>query len=87
MEIKIQLRIIYLIFEEKNVFLASKYSALRGIFNKTNQLVEKIGGIVFFIMIKLTPACVYVPWSIYTFVIYFATDVGNAAFELPYPIW
>lgn len=38
-------------------------------------------------MVKTTPVCIYLPWAIYIFFLYFTTDLGTVAFELPQPIW
>ena len=66
---------------------ALKYTASKSMFRTTNQIVEIMSRIIFFIMLKLTPALTYVPWSIYIYFNYFTTDLGNDAFELPMPIW
>lgn len=66
---------------------ALKYSASKAIFTETNQLVEKIVDWFYFVSIKLTVVGAYVPLTIYTYFIYFTTDLGNAAFELPMPLW
>lgn len=66
---------------------ALKYSAARTFFHEANQVEEKLSKIIFFIMVDMTPGCVFVPWIGYVFLIYFTSDLGNAAFELPCPMW
>lgn len=74
------------LFFHKN--LALKYSTSGPIFNKTNQTVEKISEILFFIMVKVTPACGLLPWLIYSFFIYFTAESPESnAFTLPSPMW
>lgn len=54
---------------------------------QTNQFEEKLSKILFFIMIKLTPAFGILPWFIYVFFVYFTSDLGPEAFKLPFPMW
>lgn len=56
-------------------------------FHETNQLVEKLSEIVLFMMIRMTPVFTVLARFIYSFLLYFATDLGNAAFELTSPMW
>lgn len=35
----------------------------------------------------MTPVCGALPWLIYTYFIYFNTDLRSDAFELPFPMW
>lgn len=69
------------------VILAYKYTESRSNYNKISPLIEKLSETVFFVMTKLTPAILYVPWTIYTFFIYFSTDLGADAFALPTLLW
>lgn len=56
-------------------------------FNETHQFEQKLSGILFLVLEKMAAACAHVPWVIYVFFTYFTTDLGNAAFKLPFPIW
>lgn len=64
-----------------------KYSSSQAIFKETNQLVEKISEFIFLFMAKMTPAALTLPPLIYSFFIYFTTDLGRDAFILPSPMW
>lgn len=67
--------------------LALKYSASRSIFGDSVRLEWKLTFITFFAIVKATPIFGIVPWAIYIFFVYFTTDAGYAAFELPTPMW
>lgn len=64
-----------------------KYSASKSIFFETNQSVEKLSKILFFVIVKMTPASCLLPWFIYSFFIYFITDLGADVFILQSPMW
>lgn len=57
------------------------------IFSETTQLEEKINRFVFFVIVKITPQCTFLPFIIHAFFTYFTTDLGNDAFVLPSPMW
>lgn len=76
-----------ILMKNKMFSLALKFSASTSIFNQAFRFERKLSGIIYFVMLKVTPICVFVPWTIYTFFIYFTTDLGNAAFQLPLTIW
>lgn len=69
------------------LFSEFKYSASQSNFIETHQQVEKIGEIIFFVTVKLTPAAVVLPPLTYSFLIYFTTDSGPNAFILPLEAW
>lgn len=71
----------------KTLISALKYSASKSIFRRANQLAEKLNKIIFIVLVKLTPACGAGPWVAWTFFIYFTTDLGADAFQLPFPMW
>lgn len=64
-----------------------KYSASKSIFFETNQSVEKLSKILFLVIVKMTPASCLLPWFIYSFFIYFTTDLGADVFILQSPMW
>ena len=66
--------------------LELKFSATKAIFYEANQFDEKLSEIIFFVVLN-SPLCALVPWIIYIFFIYFTTDLGNDAFELPVQMW
>lgn len=78
--------------KNKNTFFshilpALKYSASQSIFNKTHQQMEKLSGILFFVLAKMTPGIISLLPSAYSFIIYFVTNSGQEAFILPFPMW
>lgn len=76
-----------LILNCPKTILALEYPSSALIFNKAIQSEQKLYEIIFFVMMKLTPVCVYVPWCIYTYFIYFYGDAQSNVFELPFPMW
>lgn len=71
----------------KNKRLALKYSASRSIFTKTVRFERKLNEITFFVIVKVTPALGALPWITYICFTYFTSDLGNATFETPFPMW
>lgn len=57
------------------------------IYEETNRLVEKSTKNGFFILKYVIAPIFVLPKAIVCFSIYFTTDLGNNAFELPVPIW
>lgn len=55
-------------------------------YEQTNELVEKLSEIGFF-MTNLAFPCFILPKVIFNFFNYFTSDLGNDAFDLPAPIW
>lgn len=64
-----------------------EWSTSKSSLNETVQFEWKLSSIVIFVTLKLTSVCIFMPWLIYTYFIYFTTDAGSPAFELPFPIW
>lgn len=56
-------------------------------FQDTNALIEKWSGIVFLLMVKVTPILIVVPVAVVSFFIYFTTEYRNDAFQLPIQLW
>lgn len=67
--------------------LESQNPASKSRYEKVNQLLEKYSAIGFFVMAKVTPVCWIFPKAIICYCIYFMTDSGNTAFELPMFFW
>lgn len=74
-----------------NVFLfkiqALKYTASQLIFKETHQQVERLSGILFFVLVKMTIANLVLPPIMYSLFKYFTTDAGHDAFTLSFPMW
>lgn len=56
-------------------------------FCETCAQVEKWSRIMTFLATKVTPLCGVLSRAIPSFFFYFATDLGNEAFELPVKMW
>lgn len=54
---------------------------------KTNQLVEKLTEILFLFITRVSVPGFVLPKVFASFFVYFTTDVGNDAFDLPLPMW
>lgn len=52
-----------------------------------NRLVEKMSKAIHFAVIKLGVPAFILPKAIFSYFIYFTTDIGNEAFVLPFPMW
>lgn len=59
----------------------------RTVFEKTNELVEKWTRIGMFMMKNVFIPCAITLEVTVSFFIYFTTDAGNDAFDLPFPMW
>lgn len=57
------------------------------IYEKTNKTAEKLCKIIYFICAKVSIPGSVLPKALACFFIYFTTDLGNEAFELPMPLW
>lgn len=64
-----------------------KYRVPRGIYEKSNQQVEKWSKIIHFAMAKMMVLCSVLPKFIVSLIDYFATDARDQAFVLPMPMW
>lgn len=65
---------------DSEVFDAEKS---KRIYKKTDQLVEKLSDIGFFIIAKVSPVLWMTPKTIISYYIYFTTDSGSDSFILP----
>lgn len=57
------------------------------IYEKINRQIEKWSKIVYIVVAKVTPILVIMLKVIYSVAVYFTTDLGNDALELPFPEW
>lgn len=81
-------KIIYFDFKtisEKFVRSESENLLARPIYEKVNEKVEKWSHIFNFVFVKLTLPANVIPSIVFTTVHYFATDLGDNAFLLPFP--
>lgn len=71
----------------KNLFVlgSNKSPVYRSKYEKTNHLVDKMSEIIHFAAIKLGVAVVVLPKAIISYFMYFTTDAGTEAIELPLP--
>ena len=67
--------------------LGLKNPSSKVLYEKTNRSVEKWSKIIFFVMVKITPIAWLLPKVIISLFLYFTTDLGNDALELPSPMW
>lgn len=51
------------------------------------QLVEKLSRIINFVMMKLGVPLFIIPKAIISYFMFFTTDAGRDAFELPFEMW
>lgn len=68
-------------------FSALKYSATKSIFRKAIRLERRLSEIIYFVIAKMTPKLICLPFLFITFCTYFTTDLGSTAIELPWPMW
>lgn len=68
-------------------FSGSKKPESEAIHVETNRIAEKWCEIGHFAIAKVTPICLIFPKIIISYVIYFTTNAGNEAFELPLLFW
>lgn len=59
----------------------------KGIYEEVNGQIEKWGKIIYFVIAELSPICMIVPKAILCLLVYFTTDLGQEAFELPVLEW
>ena len=59
----------------------------KAMYSEIDHQIEKWSQIVYIVIAKITPVCFISPIFIYSLVIYFTTDLGNDAFELPLTVW
>lgn len=69
------------------IISGSKNAASTAIYVNIIDKVERLSRFIHIILLKVTVPCSIVPKFIVCFYLYFTTDKGNDAFELPFPIW
>lgn len=66
-------------------FLALKYSASKSIFTETVQTEQRLSKIIFLVAVQMTPTLECLPFFLYSNFLFFTTDLGSEAFQLPSP--
>lgn len=64
-----------------------KLPASKPIYLETHRLVEKICKIMTFVLLNVTVPSFVIPKAILCLSLYFTTDLGPDAFDLPLPLW
>lgn len=71
----------------KYMTIGLESSKMKALYEKTNQRVEKYSRIGAFVTVCVIVPSFMLPKAIVSFFMYFTSDVGNDAFNLPVPIW
>lgn len=74
-------------FQHLIFFEGWQYPGSAKIYIKTHGLVEKLCKIMYFVIVNVTVPGFILPKAFICFVVYFTTNSGSDAFELPLPIW
>lgn len=64
-----------------------KHPESRALYIESSQKVDKWIRILDVALLRVTPTLAILPAVISSFITYFTTDLGNAALELPGPMW
>lgn len=64
-----------------------KYPRSRAIYEQCNQLAEKITKLMQIVVVHVSVPGFVLPKAIYSYFVYFTTDLGVDAFVLPIPTW
>lgn len=62
------------------------YPEYKELIDKNYRLIQRINKYIYILLMKLITPCAFVPWTCRVYLIYFITDLGNDAFELPIPL-
>lgn len=71
----------------RNYKIGMKYPRSKVMCEKTNRLAEKISKLIQFVIVDVSVVGFVLPIGIYSYFIYFTTELGADAFELPIPSW
>lgn len=83
-----QLKVILMLkFTKIQNSIGLKYSKSKKMYEKTNRLVEKWCKIAYFVIVKMSVPGFILPKALVSLFIYYTTDSGPDAFELPIPVW
>lgn len=70
-----------------NLISESENPTSKAVYQHANHLVEKLSRIGYFLIAIVSPVCIVFPKAIVSYFMYFATDLGIEAFELPLFYW
>lgn len=68
-------------------FKGSQNLESKKIYDEIIDLMEKLDRFIYFVMLNVTLPSLVFPKYIVCYYIYFTTDMGTDAFELPLPVW
>lgn len=76
------------VFNEPNNFMAGlKSPTSKSIYMEANIFVEKWSSIIYVLFTKASVPIMILPLLILSYFLYFTTDLGRNAFQLPFVIW
>lgn len=68
-------------------FLGLENSELKKLYIKTGRIIELMSKAILLVFMYIIPPMFVLPNSILSFYAFFTTDLGNDAFEMPFPMW
>lgn len=71
----------------RNDLTGSRSQTAKAIYTETSQTTEKWTQRAFILMTIVTPVCLTLPLTLVDFFIYFTTDLGREAFDMPFSTW
>lgn len=73
-------------FGQNYIFvIGSEHPEMKVMYIEVNRQVEKLSDIAYLVMVKVTPVCLILPKIVISVFVYFTTDLGYDALELPSP--
>lgn len=69
------------------IFQGLQNEASKAIYVEVNDRIEKWSQIVHFVLVNVSIPFLILPKYLVSFYLYYTTDMGNDAFELPLPMW
>lgn len=88
MNLKLHIYFIQIEFKTNCICLALQYYPKSStLIDEADRITEKLSEIVYFVIVKVTTVCAVLLKPTFVFFIYFTTDLGRDAFELPGPLW
>lgn len=67
--------------------LGLEHTSPKIMYEKTNQLAEKISEILYFLIVKVSVPGLVLPRAALSYFVYYTTDARSDAFQLPIPTW
>lgn len=56
-------------------------------YDEVNRRIEKYSEIAYIVMVKVSPVLLVLPKFVVAMFVYYTTDEGDEALELPFPLW